>query len=113
MDATFLANVARGRARSWYRLGNLERAISYEEEAVRYLPGSTDLWRQLATLYAAAGRSEDANRALARANALRQRPFTSRRTRATGSRRSRCDSPASPARPSGSSYRPPAPIARA
>ena len=71
VDDNFLANIAHGRARSWYRLGNLPRAISYEEDAARLLPGSADLWRQLAGLYAAAGRSEDANRALAQANALR------------------------------------------
>jgi len=71
VDNNFLANIAHGRARSWYRLGNLARAISYEEDAARLLPGSADLWRQLAGLYAAAGRSEDANRALAQANALR------------------------------------------
>src|ERR1022692_544959 len=34
-----LANVAHGRARSWYRLGNLSGAISYEEDAARLLPG--------------------------------------------------------------------------
>jgi len=70
VDDTFLANIAHGRARSWYRLGNLPRAISYEEGAARLLPASADLWRQLAGLYAAAGRSDDANRAAAHASAL-------------------------------------------
>jgi tetratricopeptide (TPR) repeat protein len=70
VDNTFLANIAHGRARSWYRLGNLPRAISYEEDAARLLPASADLWRQLAGLYAAAGRNEDAHRALAQASAI-------------------------------------------
>ncbi len=70
VDDTFLANIAHGRARSWYRLGSLPRAISYEEDATRLLPASAGLWRQLAELYAAAGRSADANRAFARASAL-------------------------------------------
>lgn len=59
---SFRANVAHGRARSCYRLGNLPSAISYEEEATRLLPGSANLWRQLAELYAAAGRNADANK---------------------------------------------------
>jgi tetratricopeptide (TPR) repeat protein len=70
VDHTFLANIAHGRARSWYRLGDLRRAITYEEDATGLLPGSADLWRQLAELYAAAGRSEDANRAFAHTSAL-------------------------------------------
>ncbi|HLY19702.1 MAG TPA: tetratricopeptide repeat protein, partial [Bryobacteraceae bacterium] len=71
VDYTFLANIAHGRARSWYRLGDLRRAISYEEDAARLLPGSADLWRQLAELYVVAGRRDDASEALARAGALR------------------------------------------
>jgi len=69
VDNAFLANVAHGRARSWYHLGDLHRAISFEEDAARFLPDSPDLWRQLADLYAAAGRGEDANRARARVGA--------------------------------------------
>jgi tetratricopeptide (TPR) repeat protein len=64
VDNAFLANTAHGRARCWYRLGDVQRAIFYEEEATRLLPGNADLWRQLAQLYAAAGRMADANRAM-------------------------------------------------
>jgi Flp pilus assembly protein TadD len=64
VNDAFLANTAQGRARCWYRLGDLRRAIFYEEEATRLLPGNADLWRQLAELYMAAGRPVDANRAL-------------------------------------------------
>ena len=67
VDNAFLANVAHGRARSWYHLGDLHRAISFEEDAARFLPDSPDLWRQLAELYTAAGRTDDANRARAHA----------------------------------------------
>ncbi|MGA2132865.1 MAG: tetratricopeptide repeat protein [Bryobacteraceae bacterium] len=68
VNDAFLANTAHGRARSWYRLGDVGRAISYEEEATRLLPGNAALWRQLAELYFAAGRTVDANRALGRAH---------------------------------------------
>jgi len=68
VDNAFLANTAHGRARSWYRLGDLQRAISYEEEATRLLPENASLWQQLAQLYAAAGRFADADRALSMSN---------------------------------------------
>ena len=62
VNNAFLANLAHGRARSCYYLGDLRRAIAFEEEAARLLPGSADLWRQLADLYDLAGRREDANK---------------------------------------------------
>jgi len=71
VNDAFLANNAHGRAQSWYRLGDLRRAIDYEEEATRLLPASSELWRHLAEVYRAAGRMPDAARALARANAAR------------------------------------------
>jgi len=73
VDNAFLANVAHGRARSWYRLGNLSQAISFEEQAVKLLP-DLNLWMQLASLYDAAGRREDAGRTRANAVALAHAP---------------------------------------
>jgi len=70
VDRAFLANLARGRARCWFYLGDLPRAIRYEEEAAQYLPDSSDLWRQLGELYAAAHRYDDAQRARARVAVL-------------------------------------------
>ena len=61
VDNNLLANIAHGRARSWFYLGDLRRAISFEEQAARLLP-DPDVWRQLADLYARAGRTDDANR---------------------------------------------------
>ena len=61
VDNTFLANIEHGRARCWYRLGDLSRAISFEENAAKLLP-DVSLWMQLASLYDAAGRREDAER---------------------------------------------------
>ncbi len=34
-DNSFLANLARGRARAWSELGDVQRAISFQEETVR------------------------------------------------------------------------------
>jgi Flp pilus assembly protein TadD len=66
VDEAYLANLAHGKARCWYRLGDLPQAISFEEEATRHLPGNSGLWQQLAALYAAAGRGEEAMKASAR-----------------------------------------------
>lgn len=71
VDDAFLANLAHGRARAWYRLGDLPRAIAYEEDATRLLPANAGLWRQLAGLYAAAGRNAAAAEAAARAGQLK------------------------------------------
>ena len=61
VDDTFMANLAHGRARCWYRLGDLSRAISFEEEAAHLLP-DVNLWMQLASLYDVAGRPNEAGR---------------------------------------------------
>ena len=67
-----LANIAHGRARSWLYLGDLRRAISFDEQAARLLPDA-ELWLQLADLYDRAGRTEDANRTRAQVLALAER----------------------------------------
>lgn len=72
VDNSVLANIAHGRSRSWFYLGNLRRAISYDEQAAQLLP-DPDLWMQLANLYEQAGRVDDANRVRAQAMALAQR----------------------------------------
>jgi len=72
VDNRVLANIAHGRARSWYYLGDLRRAISFDEQAARLLPDA-DLWLQLADLYDRAGRTEDANRTRAQVPALAER----------------------------------------
>ncbi|MGD0416994.1 MAG: tetratricopeptide repeat protein [Terriglobales bacterium] len=62
-DNSFFANVAHGRALAWSALGNLQRAISFEEETVRLAPDRSDDWIYLANLYDQAGRPEDARKA--------------------------------------------------
>lgn len=73
VDDAFMANIQHGRARCWYHLGKLPLAISFEEQAAKLLP-DTGLWMQLATLYDAAGRSEDAGRVRAAAIAFAHPP---------------------------------------
>lgn len=71
VDNSILANIAHGRSRSYFYLGDLGRAIVFDEQAARLLP-DPNLWLQLANLYARAGRIEEAARARAQALALSQ-----------------------------------------
>jgi len=70
-DKSFVANVAHGRALAWSSLGNLQRAISFQEETVRLAPDRFDDWIYLANLYDQAGRSDDARKAREHATANR------------------------------------------
>jgi tetratricopeptide (TPR) repeat protein len=59
----FESMVATGRAKAWYQLGDLARAVEYQEEAVKLAPGDGKLWAGLADLYAAEGRGAEAEKA--------------------------------------------------
>ena len=59
-----------GRARAWGMLGDLGRATSFEEMAVRLAPQAPSYWNQLAHLYQHQGRTTDAQNASAQAAAL-------------------------------------------
>jgi tetratricopeptide (TPR) repeat protein len=67
---SFAFDVAQGRAASWRGLGDVAKAISYEEEAVKLDPDAADAWSHLAKLYQQGGRTADAQQAEARAKAL-------------------------------------------
>jgi len=69
-DNFFQAGLARGRARAWMALGEMNRAFSFQEETVRLLPDSTLDWLELARLYDREQRPQDAQRARDRASAL-------------------------------------------
>ena len=62
-NGTFDFMLAQGRAAAWEALGNLEKAISFQEEAARLEPNAPAPWRRLAQLYRQQGRLEDADRA--------------------------------------------------
>ncbi len=66
-DNSFLANLAHGRAMAWNALGNLDRAVSFEEETVRLSPDRAEDWLQLADWYTRQGRLADGQRARDRA----------------------------------------------
>lgn len=72
-DKSFFANAAHGRSVAWGALGNLQLAVSFEEETVRLAPDRSDDWIYLANLYDQAGRSEDARKA--REHALANEPM--------------------------------------
>jgi tetratricopeptide (TPR) repeat protein len=69
-DNSFLANLARGRAMAWSQLGDLKRAISFQEQTVGLAPDRASDWLELANLYDREQRSEDAQRARQRAAAI-------------------------------------------
>lgn len=65
LGANFNSMVATGRAKAWYQLGDLQQAVSFQEEAVRLAPNDAKLWSGLADLYEAQGRSAQAQQARA------------------------------------------------
>ncbi|HEY5175681.1 MAG TPA: tetratricopeptide repeat protein [Terriglobales bacterium] len=67
---SFRYNVATGRARAYEILGDVQRAISYQEEAIRLAPDAPQPWLNLAQLYHLDGRSADEERAKAHAATL-------------------------------------------
>jgi Flp pilus assembly protein TadD len=69
-DNAVLPDVAHGRAMAWSLAGDLGRAISYEEEAVRLRPQRADAWLDLANLYDRQQRFADARQARERAAAI-------------------------------------------
>ncbi len=75
-DATegrsFRFDVAQGRAAIWRAMGDMEQAISFQEQAVKLDPEAADAWSHLARLYQRQGRAADEQRAEERAKALAQ-----------------------------------------
>jgi tetratricopeptide (TPR) repeat protein len=67
---SFRYNVATGRARAYEILGDVQQAISYQEEAIKLAPDAPQAWLNLAQLYHLDGRPADEQRAKARATAL-------------------------------------------
>ncbi len=70
LGASFNSLIATGHAKAWYQLGDLPRAVSFQEEAVKLAPGDAKLWLGLADLYEAQGRTTLAGQARERAAAL-------------------------------------------
>jgi len=70
----FLAKLAHGRAVAWSELGDLDRAISFQEKTVKLAPDRADYWLELADLYERQQRMADAQRARQHAAAIPNRP---------------------------------------
>jgi tetratricopeptide (TPR) repeat protein len=60
LGASFSSLVATGRAKAWYQLGDVAKAVSFQEEAVKLAPRDAKLWLGLADLYDAQGRTTKA-----------------------------------------------------
>lgn len=69
-DSSVRYKVASGRADAYKQIGDLSRAASYQEEAVRIASDQREAWEQLAGIYQSQGRSADADRAKAHAASL-------------------------------------------
>lgn len=69
----FECRVAQGRSAAWSALGDLDKAIAYQEKATRLQPNAPQPWHRLAMLYHTAGRGADAERARQRAEELARR----------------------------------------
>ncbi len=67
LGANFNSMIATGRAKAWYQLGDLPRAVSFQEDAVKLAPNDARLWLGLANLYDAQGRTTLAEQARRRA----------------------------------------------
>jgi len=65
------AQLASGRARSWQLLHDIDRAISEQKESVALLPNDSGRWGTLAELLYEKGDMAGAEKAKARAEALR------------------------------------------
>jgi tetratricopeptide (TPR) repeat protein len=63
LGANFNSLIATGRARAWYQLGDVARAVSFQEQAVTFAPNDAKLWLGLADLYDAQGRTAQAEQA--------------------------------------------------
>jgi tetratricopeptide (TPR) repeat protein len=64
-DARFKieTQVTEGRAVAWANMGDLDRAVEFEREALKLTPSNPQLWATLAQLYAAQGRTDLAQEA--------------------------------------------------
>ena len=69
---SFRYNVATGRARAYEILGDVQQAISYQEEAIRLAPDAPQAWLNLARFYHLDGRPADEERAKAHAATLKE-----------------------------------------
>jgi tetratricopeptide (TPR) repeat protein len=63
LGASFSSLIATGRAKAWYQLGDVARAVSFQEDAVRLAPNDAKLWLGLADLYEKQGRTAQAGEA--------------------------------------------------
>ena len=72
LGQAFRVQVAVGRARAWRSLGDLGRAVSFQEQAVQSVPEDPAGWLNLAELYQAQGRQQSAQQARQRARELQR-----------------------------------------
>ena len=67
---SFRFDVAQGRAAIFRAMGDMDQAVSFQEQAVQLDPEAADAWSHLAKLYQRQGRGAEERRAEERASAL-------------------------------------------
>ncbi len=72
-SGTFDFMLAQGRSVAYNQLGDVSRAIVFQEKATKIEPDAPEPWRRLAKLYRHEGRNEDAMRAELAASAAEQK----------------------------------------
>ncbi len=80
LGTEFNGRVADGEAAAYRQLGDANRAIAAESEAVKLTPGNATRWQALADLYQLAGRSDLAAESRAKAAALQPQPASGNRS---------------------------------
>lgn len=66
----FAPQLAEGRARAWHALGDLGRALEYQQQALKFTPDNAQRWKDLADIYQDQGRPDLARDARRRAATL-------------------------------------------
>ncbi len=72
-SGTFDFMLAQGRSVAYNQIGDVSRAIAFQEKATKIEPDAPEPWRRLAKLYRHEGRNEDALRAELAASAAEQK----------------------------------------
>ena len=67
LGSGFYSLIATGRAKAWYQLGDVGKAVEFQEDAVKFAPDDAKLWSGLADLYEVQGRTTKASEARSRA----------------------------------------------
>jgi len=70
MPRLLLARIDDGRASAYEQLGDMPRAVAFEEEAIRWMPDNPQMWKKMGYFYTNTGQPQRAEQAYQRASEL-------------------------------------------